>query len=389
MSRLRIGLPPLAQLSLHSPVAFARLDRAGRVLEVGNRALAQLRQGRQAIALECYLHPVDSLLTCIELPPLPAARIKAAVSCAAQALILGPSESMHVAHGARDAQGQVALSWLPKTALQALGRLLQQAGLKLEGLYPAPYALAVPEPGQVNLCRVDDYWLLRQSIEQGSVQPWMDEPLAQVHASERELRWIGDDAPAPLQALSAVHRWSGKPPAWGLHGGAVADSAAAKGWGRALGSLALALLVWVVGLNLYASREAEQGRRLKTQMSQRVQQVFPELPVVLNPLQQARQQLAARQSGAADPSQGFANLVRQAGNAMPFIAGSVQGLSFANNRLQLELLADTPNSADDAWQQALAKAGYSAQHQGNGWTLGPIAAPVADALETVTEDDHE
>ena len=66
---------------------------------------------------------------------------------------------------------------------------------------------------------------------------------------------------------------------------------------RLLVAAALALAVWVVGLNLYATREATQGQRLKAQMSQRVKQAFPELPVILNPLQQARQQIAARQSG--------------------------------------------------------------------------------------------
>ena len=54
MKRLRIGLPPLAQLSVDSPVQFAWLER-GVVVSAGCESLARLGQHRQA--LECFLHP--------------------------------------------------------------------------------------------------------------------------------------------------------------------------------------------------------------------------------------------------------------------------------------------------------------------------------------------
>ncbi|WP_409286091.1 GspL/Epsl periplasmic domain-containing protein, partial [Pseudomonas protegens] len=123
--------------------------------------------------------------------------------------------------------------------------------------------------------------------------------------------------------------------------------------------------------------------------SQRVRQVFPQLPVVLNPLQQARQQLAAQQSGAADPGQGFVNLLLQAGSAMPFMVGSVQSLSYADQRLQLELLPDTPKRADSGWQGALAQAGYSVQAQANGWTLSPAAGEPANGADNAPGAEDE
>nr|BFD42374.1 type II secretion system protein GspL [Pseudomonas sp. FFPRI_1] len=396
MSRLRIALPPLESL-LEAPrpleclLDFARLDRAGRVDEVGRCPLGQWRSGGKPIAVECFLHPLDSLLTHIDMPQLPAARIKAAVACAAQTLILGPSEQMHVAHGPRDAQGQVALSWLPRQRLQALGGLLEQAGLKLQGLYPAPYALPVPPPGQLSLCLLDQQLLMRQSVEQGSVQPLVEETLEQLRASGSALCWIGDEPPLTvLEQRPDKQRWSGVPPPWGLHSGAALERAGPRGWGRALGCCALAVAVWVLGLNLYAAREAEQGQRLKAQMSERVKQVFPELPVVLNPLQQARQQLAARQSGAAtDPTQGFVNLLLQAGNAMPFMVGSLQSLSFAQDRLQLEPLADAPKVADSGWQGVLNQAGYSVQRESSGWVLSPAAPGADNATENPQGADDE
>ncbi|QIH07710.1 MULTISPECIES: type II secretion system protein GspL [unclassified Pseudomonas] len=415
MNRLRIALPPLAELGpseqpWQPQVDFARLDRASRVVETGRCPLGQLGalgKGARPLPVECFLHPQDSLLTSIELPQLPAARIKAAVTCAAQALILGPLEQMHVAHGPRDSAGQVVLGWLPRERLQALGCELERAGLKLQGLYPAPYALAVPAPAQVNLCLVDGQLVLRYSAGQGSVQPLLpqsrpeggqeppaqpqwQEALEQLRSTAGEPCWIGHEAPPGIaQHLASEQRWSGPAPAWSLHAGAATGRVAAKGWGRALGCCALAVVVWVAGLNLYAAREAEQGQRLKTQMNLRVRQVFPELPVVLNPLQQARQQLAARQSGnSAEPNQGFANLLLQAASAMPFMVGSVQRLTFAQERLQLELLPDTPMTADDTWQGALAQAGYSVQREANGWSLVPGGQPTGEQ-ESAGRDDDE
>lgn len=345
MKRLRIGLPPLDQLSAESLVRFAWLER-GVVVEEGSQSLAQLGKSRQAA--DCFLHPRDSLLTSLELPPLPAAKTAAAVACAAQALILGPVEQMQVAHGPRESDGRVQVAWVPKAGLERLAQL----PLKLRGLYPAPYALPV---GAAALDA--GYLLTRESLQQGAVHP------LGVQALE-----------VPL--VEAAQRWSGPVPAWGLHGRLNPPSTG--GWGRALACVALAVAIWTLGLNLYAARQVEEGQRLKALMSQQVRQAFPELPVVLNPLQQARQQLAARQSGAADdPGQRFTRLLQLAGSHLPFMVGSVDNVSYEQGRLHVELLADSRNpTAEGEWQAALAQAGFAASRDEHGWTIA--SAPAAE-----------
>ncbi|SFV13067.1 type II secretion system protein GspL [Pseudomonas sp. OV546] len=343
MKRLRIGLPPLDQLTAESQVRFAWLER-GVVVEEGYEHLAQLGKSRQAV--DCFLHPQDSLLTRLDLPPLPAAKTAAAVACAAQALILGPVDQMQVAHGPRDSDGGVQVAWVPKAGLARLAQL----PLKLRGLYPAPYALPV------GAAALDEgYLLTRDSLQQGAVHP------------------LGLQA-LDVPLVEATQRWSGPVPAWGLHG--RLNQPSTGGWGRALACVALATAIWTVGLNLYAARQVEEGQRLKASMSQQVRQAFPELPVVLNPLQQARQQLAARQTGAAaDPGQRFASLVQLAGNNLPFMVGSVDNLSFEQGRLHVELLADSRNpKAEGEWQAALAQAGFTASRDEHGWTLAPAQA---------------
>lgn len=393
MSRLRIALAPLDRLDLDSPVAFAWLDRQGQVRDAGQSSLRALGQGKKPLPVECFLHPRDSLLTSLELPPLGAAKTCAAVMCAAQALMLGAAESMQVVHGPRSADGQVPVAWLDRASLDRLGQILLQAGLKLRGLYPAAYAL--PVLAAPVACVEDGHLLVRHGVQQATVQPLLDDALKQwLLETGADLHWVGEPPQASIDALPATARWTGPAPGWGLHAGLTQARAGRGGWGRAAGICALALLVWVVGLNLYAGREAAQGQRLKAQMSQRVKQAFPELPVILNPLQQARQQIAARQSGSmTDPAQRFASLVSQAASAMPFMSGNVQELLFEKAELRLRLVAQTPEiAAGDDWKMPLTQAGIEVASIDQGWLLrvAPVGQGMQDSpAETQDADDDE
>lgn len=386
MSLLRMALPPLADLQANSEVTFAWLERNGQVREEGRCTLAQLGQRAKLPALEAYLHPQDSVLASLELPPLPAAKVTAAVQCAVAGLILGAPAQMFIAHGRRDDHGRVALAWLPRDALARLGALLRQCGLTLRGLFPAAYALPTVASGASVACRWDGYLLLRHSLLHAEVYPEAADADLLTLAGP-DVQWLGDGAPQGLPAgLPSQQRWAGPAPGWGLHAGVLGRGHAAQGWGKALACCALAVAVWALGLNLYAAREAARGQQLKAQIHQRVKQAFPELPVILNPLQQARQQLAARQSGVAGEA-GFTPLIQHAATAMPFIAASVQELVFENGELQLTLLADSRKPADHAWQATLAEAGIQASASDAGWTLRPMAAaPTPDAPKEVDDE---
>ena len=388
MSQLRVALPPLAQLTLESVVSFVRLDRQGHVSAEGQSTLLHLGQGGKIPPITCFLHPEDSLLASIDLPLLPSAKTLAAVHCAAQSLILGPCEPMHIAHSPRDAQGRVHIAWLPRQWLGEFGQLLRLARLNLRGVYPAAYGLPVNAA-----CLYEDHLLVRHSLEHAVVHPHFDEALSDLLLeADGGLQWIGEAAPQGMaKHLPETQRWTGPLPGWGLHAGVQQRSARQSGWGRAAACCAVALAVWTIGLNLYAAREAAQGQQLKAQMTQRVKQAFPQLPVILTPLQQARQQLAARQNSAAtDTTQRFANLMVQAGSGMPFMAGSVQSLVFENGELQLALLEDARrNSADKAWQTALTQAGVAVSATDQGWTLRPVPEATASQEDAPAGADDE
>lgn len=347
MSVLRVALAPLDSLTLDSPL---RVWRDGRV-EL--RTLGQLAVSDKGAALQCFLHPADSLLTSIGLPALAPAKTRAAVGCAAQTLILGPLEQMHIAHSSRDSQGRVHIGWLPRPLLARLGQVLEPLALRLSGLYPAPYALPFSPDGTPTRAVLDDHLLVRWGAHQAQCEPLVDAP--------------------PADLLPPAEYLNGPLPDWGLQGGLLKPAHAATGWGRAVACVVATLLVWTLGLNLYSAGQAEQGQQLKTHMVEQVKQAFPQIPVVLNPLQQARQQLA-KSADASPDGQGFIALLTRSAEAMPFMAGSVEALVYANGELHLNLLPDTPNAPPTAtWDAALTQAGLQASPEANGWTLRPLA----------------
>ena len=391
MNPLRVAWPPLADLTLDSPLDYAWLDRQGQVTSAGQSTLSGLGQRGKTPAISFFLHPRDSLLASIDLPNLSASKTTAAVQCAAQALIRGDCEQMYIAHSPRDEQGRVHIAWLSRQWLAHFGQLVRLAGLNVRGVHPAAYCLPVSE-GAV-ACVWGGQLLVRYSVQQAAVHPAPEEALSDLLLeSAGSLQWIGEgmDNDA-ISRLPDARRWSGPLPGWGLHGGMGRQGIRGTGWGRAAACCALAIAVWTVGLNLYAAREAGVGQQLKAQMNLRVKQAFPELPVILNPLQQARQQLKARQEGSAtDPTRRFAHLLNQAGSAMPFIAGSVQGLAFDSSELHLSLIADARRApSDPQWQTMLAGAGVDVSPSDDGWFLRPAAEPATRNADTSGEADDE
>lgn len=181
--------------------------------------------------------------------------------------------------------------------------------------------------------------------------------------------------------LDEALRWSGPASPWGLALKAPATSAGNGTWKMPLFCAALALLVWVAGLNLYAGQLAEQGQSLQRQSSQRVQQAFPELPVVLDPLRQARERRDAYLAGKADgdAAPGLAALLHGAGEAMPFLAGRLQRLDYHAGELDLELLPGLPGGDAAAWQGELGKHGLQADASDKGWQVRAMEAPPAPA----------
>ena len=385
MSRLlRIALAPLAELQPDSQLHYAWLNQDGSVAQTAQATLQELAEQVNNSPVEAILHPSDSLLAELPFPPLPAARLSAAVQCAVEPLMLDSSAEQHIIHSQRSNAGLASMAWLEHQALDSLFQLLARHSIKIRALYAAPFFLPTNEHGW-SACLVDGYLVVRKDREAGWVHPLPEAGQAQLQAATAEgigLNWVGD-APDQTglvidQLLPDAERWAGPRPSWGWKAKRLASRDTRLQWTKPLVCCALAVLVWVTGLNLYANQLAEQGRQLQTAMGERVKQAFPEIPVILNPVQQARQQSAARLTGTADSATGmsFSHLVQQAASSMPFMAGGVDELTFTDTTLQLTLLADAGQPpADPDWQTALAEAGLQAEATASGWHLQPQGDP--------------
>ncbi|MGA4475687.1 type II secretion system protein GspL [Ectopseudomonas chengduensis] len=385
---VRVALPALSRLAADSLLHYAWLNRQGQLLEQGECLLSELGAAVQRKPLEMCLHPEDSLLACIELPPLPSARLAEAATLAADGLLLGGSQAVHLVHGPRSSEGQVQLTWLERTALQALLQLLRQQGVNPRGLYAAPYFLAVTETGVSSAMLRDGHLLVRQDAQRAWVHALPEEGVAQL--GDQPAVWIGEEPAGAATAarLPADQGWAGPAPTCNLLLGLQRSTQGNLRWGRALACCGLAVLVWTLGLNLYAMRLADEGEALKARMVSRVQQVFPELPIILNPLQQARQQRDARLAGeAGGGAANFDGLVQQAASHMPFVMGNVERVDFDGHALRLTPRTPTRKPpADATWQANLAQSGLQAELVNGGWTLQP-AADVANG--SVAEAPHE
>ncbi|MDF5938617.1 hypothetical protein P4234_12445 [Pseudomonas aeruginosa] len=99
----RCLLPPLSEFAEAAPLHCLRLDARGAVQERIEASLAELARRRQGLPVALFLHPRDCRLVSLELPALPAAKLAAAVNCAAEALVLGDPAQLRLAHGPRAA----------------------------------------------------------------------------------------------------------------------------------------------------------------------------------------------------------------------------------------------------------------------------------------------
>jgi general secretion pathway protein L len=336
---LRLQLPPWPRDgAAPAPLRCGVRSDDGLWHDAGEIALAALASRFAARRVEAALHPADAPMLAFALPPLTGRRLREAVLGAVEPCALQPVEQLVVAFGPRDAQGRVPAAWAGRDAAAGWHALLHRHGLALGALHLPAAFLAMADDGWSG-CEFDRWLVVRTGAGQGFVH-WLaeGEDRAAVLAARAgdalppATRWLDGDA------ASAAARWSGAGWNWALPaGGAGAGAAGVRlatlgvGWG------ALALAVWLVGLNLHAERLAAEGQAVKRQMAARVKSAFPDIPVVVDPLKQARQHKEARAAGEMPAAaRDYASLSRAAAALLAEVpAGQVQSLGYAAGTLRL------------------------------------------------------
>lgn len=342
---LRLQLPPWPGGEGEASQAEVRCgwrEPGGGWHDGGIRMLDAVARDFQPKRLEVCLHPADAPMAAFALPPLPGRRLHAAVQGAIEPCALQPLDALVTGFGPRGADGSVPAAWTGRAVMNGWMGVLRRHGLPVRELR-LPVAF-LPNPGQGwTACLIDGWIAVRTGPDQGFIQ-WLPEgtdPAAGLvahaggEAALPAVQWAGND--------DALARWSGEGWNWSLQAGDLADGHASAGLALAkpiAGWAVLAIAVWLTGLNVYAARLATQGQALKRQMAARVKAAFPEVPVVVNPLQQTRQQLEARAAGTpqgAVVGGDYAGLSRAAVSLLAQTPpGQVQGLRYSAGELRVQ-----------------------------------------------------
>lgn len=303
---LRLALPRLADLDAHTLLDYAWFDRKGMCTQRGQLNSAALGASFAQTRSEAVLHPDDAIAATVQVPAVPQARFGEAVRSALEPLVLSQLDDLAIGHSTRAPDGSVIVAWAAREPLRRAWLLLSTHGLRLHAII-APQTLA----------------------------PKTDEPLS----DPTDPRWR---APAPKWSLALPQLAPTRPSRW----------RSAWCW------TALASLVWIAGLNVYASQLRREAAALQTAMHTQVREAFPELPVIMDPLRQAQQGLdALRASAGAASAADFLSLARAAAQILPFAADNVANVRFADQALTLQFsqtgkdsqhLTDTPTLLQQA-----------------------------------------
>lgn len=315
---LRLRLPPLREIQT-GPLHAAWREADGSWLTAHFSNLGALSARFSPVQCEICLHPGDVSMTQISVPPLRGKQLRLAVIGAVELLALMPPEHLLVGYGNRNDAGELPVAWIASAAMQQIKAALAETGLCNETLLPPPAFLPLPDhDGEITTLKIDNWLVQRSGLGSGAILP---NPPGLVGQEESD----------------ASHNWSGEGWGWGLTLSGRGNEGGTPRWMRPLAGWLLATaIVWLGGLNLYAWQLAAQGEVLKKQMVAQVKAAFPELPVVLNPLLQARQLRDARNSGdAANRVVDFPVLLNAATSLFTDSGGQVQWLHYQAGQLDI------------------------------------------------------
>ena len=307
---LRIALPALEHLTLQSEIAWALLDRQSRVLRSGEARLenlAALLPQRDVVAI---LHPHDTVVVTVDIPPLPTGRLKSAVQARIEPMALSDTRELAVAHGPRMPDGRLQAAWTSRRRIEQAWQCLSQAGLDIQAFIPLE--LALPP---------------------------------------------GDPHPDQALTLPADARWQAALPGWSLAHAEWRPVRAGRPWARSLRWVAAAVLLWLGGMHLYAAQLRSEVETLKIHMETRARTAFPAVPVWLDPLRQVQTQLdPLRLTQGQPPPDSFMPLALDTAHVMEFAAGHVTALRFEDQQLTLSLAEGYAPPTDDSTLQRQAAA---------------------------------
>lgn len=354
MSELRIVIGADWQ-GAESPCRWALRDAAGKVLQNGCAPLRELPQAAQAMAI---LPAAEVLTLTRALPPVKKRQLEAALPLAVEDATLSSAEELHVAPGARLADGNTVLYVVARQRLQQVVQACAAAGIRLTRVVPE-YALAALPEEEWNVAWQGDHGWLALPHGRGWALGWGD---AEHAPAELRLHWQAAMLqPAVLRVQTeTLPRWPDLPlaaaPTFDWQTAPLAPDAPNLLWGKFAPPLRIAALwpklrplLWIVllalaietaGYNLQWLLLAREKTQLQQNMARLLQEAFgSEVQVVDAPLQMRRALARARHAAGMEDEADFLPLLARLSAAVTAQPGAqVRSLRYATERLQVELL---------------------------------------------------
>ena len=288
---LRLALPPLDQLTLDSPCAFALVERNGMLLRSGELPLKRIAAEIPVEHLQAILAPDEAIVVKAPVPALPPRQMEAVVASAIEPLVLTDLRELCIAHGPRGADGEVTVAWAARRALAAAWERLAEAGLAVAAIIP--HELAIP---------------------------------------------ADDPDPERALALPANERWLAPLPAWSLARSDLRPAGQSRSWKNVAVLGGVTALLWVAGLYGYAAQQTREVVALEQGMERLVRETFPQIPLVIAPLKQASDARdALRLSRGVAGGDDFMPMALGASRTLDFAAGHVRAVRYADGKLTLTL----------------------------------------------------
>ncbi len=347
---LYLRLPPrfaaqateLASLPL--PFAWTLRMQLQRADTAALAALAPLIA--QASRVVLLLAASDVTLLRMAVPPLPAARLAAALPALVEDRVIGDPDDCVIAAGP-DIDGQRAIAIADRAWLQQWLAALRQLGARR--IVAVPLQLCLPLPaGHVSAALLEAgselELALRMSADEGLGLPVAADSLPDLPDAVRDtLATLAGGRPVQLSVLPAhaglFHAWLAEHPGSGLElvdtswpawiegasqagvdlAGGIARADEAPDWRRWRWPLRLALallLLNLAALNADWWRLRSEGQALEREMEATYRRAFPGEPAPPQPLAQMRQKVAAaRQAGGEFAAGDFLALSAALGEA--------------------------------------------------------------------------
>ena len=361
--RVRVWLPPLAELRPDSNMTFEVLDKNRRIQHRGEATLGSLPKN---MPCELVLHSTDAVLMDIRPPRLRGAKLASALPALVEERLASSVENVHVVATPRDPDGTAVAIVVDRGLLQRALDQFRRVGRSVVAVVPYMLALAyAPDRWRVRIREgagglrsgpaagiafevtygvpVELQLYLKQAVAPPSVLE-IDgdcDPKEWSEALQIAARQVPPDGEAPPMLVNLLqYRFAPSVANW-------------KQW-RVTGILAVLLcLVMLLGMNLHAWILQSQARQLRAGIEAVVSETIPGVPAVLDPVAQMRRRLDELRTGAGVDAGGFLSLALDVSQIADF--GSVRSFSYRDGKLTV---AFEPASVDEESkrQQMVARA---------------------------------